>query len=170
MNIEKREKYLKNTVMKRTIKIFVIFALAIIASSCTKENQVCYRFEVHNAINMPMTIRLSSWGNYEMYINNIFDSKYEFHEVEIINPHSGLIFSKTVGDDPDPYEIPLGLKPGWKYISAIECDGVSIPKAYFVNQENWERRVASQINGIFTIYSFIISPELIEQFRTNSPT
>lgn len=113
---------------------------------------------------------MSSWGSYAMFINSIYDSKYKFHEEETIKPHSSLIFSTEVGDDPDPFEIPSSLTPAWEYITAIKCNGVTIPKEYFANRKNWELGVAPQINGTFTSIDLYISPELIEQFRkTNNP-
>ena len=112
-----------------------------------------------------MTVNLSSWGKYTMFINGLYDSKYKFHKVETIEPHSSLIFNREVGDDPDPYTIPSSLTPAWEYITTIECDGVTIPKEYFTNRENWELNVANQLNGTFTIINLCISPKLIEQFR-----
>lgn len=157
------------TLMKRAIKLFAILALTVIASSCVKEGHVCYRFEIYNATDAPMTVTISSWGGYNIYINDMYDSDYKFHEVETIQSHSSLMFSTEVGDDPDPCRIPSSLVPAWEYITAIECNGVTIPKAYFTNQENWELNVASQINGTFTLINLYILPELIEQFRQTNP-
>lgn len=136
--------------MKLAIKLFLIISLAIIVSSCVKEDHVCYRFEVYNTSNAPITIHLSSWGNYSMYINDMYDSKYKFHEVETIKPQSSLTFSIEVGDNPNPYKIPSSLTPAWEYVTAIECNGETIPKEYFANLDNWELSVANQINGTFT--------------------
>lgn len=135
--------------MKQTFKLFAIFALAVTASSCVKEGHICYRFEIYNNTGMPMTVSLSSWGGYTMSINGMYDSSYKFHEVEVIKPYSSLMFSKTVGGDPAPYGIPPSLTPAWEYITAIDCNGVAIPKEYFANRENWETNVAWQINGTF---------------------
>lgn len=151
--------------MKQVIKLFAILALIVIVSSCSKEDHVCYHFEVHNATETPMTVNISSWGSYIMYINGVYNSKYKFHEVETIKPHSSLTFSIEVGDNPDPVGIPSSLTPAWEYITAIECDGVSIPKEYFANPENWESSFAALISGKFKSITLCISPELIEQFR-----
>lgn len=151
----------------KLINFFAILTLAVIISSCVKKDHVCYRFEVYNATDTPITVRLSSWGSYQMYINGTYDSKYKFHAEETINSNSSLIFSIEVGDNPDPKKIPSSLTPAWEYITAIECNGVAIPKAYFANRENWELNVAPQINGTFTSVGLLISPELIEQFRNN---
>lgn len=125
-----------------------------------------YSFQVRNHIeDKPITVRLSSWGGYTMYINGIYDSDYKFHEVVTINPRSDLGFSKSVGDDPNPFAIPTSLTPAWEYITAIECDGVSIPKEYFGNPQNWEIQPGFQINGTFTEIKIEITAELIEQFR-----
>ncbi len=149
--------------MKKWInfKFLAILALTIIASSCVKEGHVCYRFGVFNVTDMPMTVHLSSWGKYSMYINGMYDSTYKFHEVETIKPHSSIIFSTEVGDNPDPYEIPSSIIPAWQYITSIECNGVAIPKEYFTNKEKWEIGVANQINGIFTSISLSVLPELV---------
>lgn len=149
-------------IMKQLVKI-LIMALSFMLSSCVKEGHVNYSFEVYNATKTPMTVHLSSWGNYTMYINGMYDSAYKFHEVESIVPGSYLMFSASVGDDPDPWHIPASLTPAWEYITAIECGGVTIPKAYFSNQENWELNPAFQINGTFTTINLVITPELIEQ-------
>lgn len=148
--------------MKQVIKLLTVLILVIITSSCVKEGHVCYRFEVYNTTDTPMTVHLSSWGNYSMYINDLYDSKYKFHEVETIKPYSSLIFSTEVGDDPNPNEIPSSLIPAWEYITAIECNGITISKEYFTNPTNWELSVAPQINGTFTSISLNISSELIE--------
>lgn len=152
--------------MKSTVKIFFILLLIGVASSCVKEGHVMYSFEVYNLTkDKPMTVHLSSWGGYTMYINGLYDSDYKFHEVVTINPRSDLGFTKSVGDDPNPRTIPASLTPAWEYITAIECDGVSIPKEYFGNPENWEIQPAFQINGTFSEIRLEITAELIEQFR-----
>ena len=152
--------------MKQLTGLFLIM-LTIIVSSCVKEGHVSYRFEVYNATETPMTIHLSSWGGYSMYVNGMYDSKYKFHQMETIIPHSSLIFSKEVGDNPDPYTIPTSLTPPWEYITAIEINGITIPKAYFTNRENWELGVATQMNGTFTSISLIITPDLLDQLSPN---
>ena len=50
-------------------------------------------------------------------------------------------------------------------IERIECDGVEIPKEYYSNINNWDFGVAHQINGIFSKFTLIITPELIKQFN-----
>lgn len=152
--------------MKQLTGLFLMI-LTVIVSSCVKEGHVNYRFEVHNATEMPMTIHLSSWGGYNMYVNGMYDSKYKYHEIETINSHSSLIFSKEVGDDPDPYHIPTSLTLAWEYITAIDINGVTIPKAYFANRKNWELSVATQINGTFTSIRLIITPDLLDQLSPN---
>jgi len=102
-----------------------------------------------------------------MYINGSYDSRHKFQEFETIKPGSQLLFETQVGDDPDPWEIPPSLTPAWDYIVAIECNGVTIPKEYFSNRENWELNVINQINGTFTHVDIVISPELIEQLVQN---
>lgn len=151
--------------MKRPLKLITILALTILISSCVKEGYVCYRFQVYNLTETSLKIHLSSWGSYQMYINDMYDSKYKFHDVEMIQPNSSLIFSTEVGDEPDPLKIPPSLIPAWEYITAIECNGVAIPKEYFTNPKNWELSTAPQINGTFTHITLYISPELIEQLR-----
>ena len=154
------------TFMKQIVKL-LIFAFIFIVSSCVKEGCVCYRFEVYNLTNTPMTVHLSSWGSYSMYINGLYSSKYKFHEVETIQSKSSLIFSAEVGDDPDPYQIPASIIPAWEHIVAIECNGVAIPKEYFSNPENWEINVANQINGTFSNISLYISTDLVERISQN---
>lgn len=146
---------------------FLILVLAITASSCVKEGHVCYRFQVYNTTDIPMTVHLSSWGEYAVYINDLYDSQYKFHQMETIKSGSSLIFDTQVGDNPDPYEIPLSIIPAWEYVVAIECNGVTIPKEYFSNRENWEFNVANQINGTFSEINLNVSPELIEQLLQN---
>lgn len=153
--------------MKRPLKLITILALTILISSCVKEGYVCYRFQVYNLTDTSLKIHLSSWGSYQMYINDMYDSRYKFHDVETIQPNLSLIFSTEVGDEPDPLKIPPSLIPAWEYITAIECNGVSIPKEYFTNPKNWELNTAMQINGTFTHITLYISPELIEQLRQN---
>lgn len=147
----------------KTFQLFnLLIALAVILTftSCVEEGHVCYRFEIHNSTDGPMKINLSSWGEYSVYINGTYDSTYKFHEEETINPHSHLTFSKEIGDDPDPYKIPASLTPAWEYITAITCNGVSIPKEYFTDEKNWKLNVAYQINGTFTSIGLNITPEL----------
>lgn len=153
--------------MKLLVKYFFILLFLSIVSSCVKEGHVCYRFEIYNSTDTQMTINLSSWGKYSMYINGMYSSDYKFHKTENIQPYSSLIFSGDVGDDPDPHVIPTSLTPAWEYILSIECDGIEIPKEYFSNPDNWELNVGHQINGTFTHIGLLISPELIEQFRKN---
>lgn len=154
--------------MKQVNKFFSILTLALIMASCTKEDSVSYRFEVQNLTDTSITVKLSSWGSYNIAINGMFDSKYKFQEVETIKPNGSLTFSKNVGGNSEPYEIPSSLTPAWEYITAIECDGVTIPKEYFTKRENWELNVEHQINGTFTYIKLYILPELIEQIRNNS--
>lgn len=154
----------QTAIFRKQIVKLLMLTLVFILSSCVKEGYVNYSFKVHNATKIPMTVHLSSWGNYTMYINGMYDSAYKFHKMESIEPGSYLMFSTSVGDDPDPWHIPASLTPAWEYITAIECTGVIIPKEYFSNRENWELNPAFQINGTFTIISLVITPELIEQF------
>ncbi|MFY1612625.1 hypothetical protein ACOMSG_07225 [Macellibacteroides fermentans] len=151
--------------MKSTVKIFFILLLIGVASSCQKEGNVCYRFEIYNGTEKPMTMNLSSWGNYIMFINGIYNSEYKFHPTEAIESHSSLIFDEIVEDNPDPYAIPSSLTLPWEYIKSIECDGVEIPKEYYSNINNWDFGVAHQINGIFSKFTLTITPELIKQFN-----
>ena len=145
--------------MRRVVKLFIIVVIVGLVSSCVKENHVCYRFEVCNVTETPITIHLSSWGGYSMYINEMYDSKYKFHDLETIEPHSSLIFSTEVGGDPDPYKIPSSLIPAWKYITAIECGGEAIAKEYFNDPENWKLSVARQMNGTFTHIRLLIEKQ-----------
>ena len=124
--------------MKSTVNIFCILLLIGVASSCQKEGNVCYRFEIYNGTEKPMTMNLSSWGNYIVFINGIYNSEYKFHPTEAIESHSSLIFDKNVEDNPDPYAIPSSLTLPWEYIKSIECDGVEIPKEYYSNINNWD--------------------------------
>ena len=151
--------------MKSAVNFFFILLIIGVVSSCVKEGHVCYRFEIYNGTDTPMTMNLSSWGNYIMFINGIYNSEYKFHPTEAIKSHSSLIFDKIVGDDPDPYAIPTSLTLPWEYIKSIECDGVEIPKEYYSNINNWDLGVARQINGVFSGIKLVITPELIEQFR-----
>ncbi len=152
--------------MKSASEFSFILLLIGVLSSCTKEGHVSYSFEVYNQTeDTSLTVSLSSWGGYMMYINGMYDSGYKFHQEEAIRPNSSLGFAKSVGDAPDPYKIPSSLTPPWEYITAIECDGVSIPKEYFGNPANWEIQPAFQINGTFSYITLLITPELIEQFR-----
>lgn len=148
--------------------IFVIVLLFAL-SSCLDEDSVEYRFEIANTTETPMEIHLSSWGGYTMYINEMYDSKYKFHEVETIHPHSSIIFSKVVGNNPEARNIPNSLIPPWNYITSITCNGVIIPKEYYANQDNWEINVAYQLNGTFTHIDFYITQELIERFQAALP-
>ncbi|WP_446787280.1 hypothetical protein [Macellibacteroides fermentans] len=149
--------------MKSTVKIFFILLLIGVASSCQKEGDVCYRFEIYNGTEKTMTMNLSSWGNYIMFINGIYNSEYKFHPTEAIESHSSIIFDEIVEDNPDPYAIPSSLTLPWEYIKSIECDGVEIPKEYYSNINNWDFGVVHQINGIFSKFTLIITPELIKQ-------
>ena len=133
--------------MKSAVKILFILLFFGVASSCVKEGDVCYRFEIFNGTDKPMTMNLSSWGNYSMYINGTYSSDYKFHPTEAIKSHSSLIFDKIVGDNPDPYEIPSSLTLPWEYIKLIECDGVEIPKEYYSNINNWD--FGGNIGGYF---------------------
>lgn len=152
--------------MKSSVKFSFILLLIGVLSSCVKEGHVCYSFEVYNQTgDSPLTVSLSSWGGYTMYINGMYESGYKFHQEEAIRPNSYLGFVKSVGDDPDPNKIPSSLTPAWEYITAMECGGVSIPKEYFGNPANWEIQPAFQINGTFSLITLRITPELIEQFR-----
>lgn len=148
-------------------RIFIVIALAIMSVSCVKEGHVCYRFEIVNATEKDMTVRLSQWGNYAMYINLVYDSEYSFHEVETIKAHSSLIFSTDVGDNPDPRSIPPSITPAWEYIKAIECNGVAIDKEYFTDIKNWELAAVSQINGKFTMITLVVTPELLERLNND---
>lgn len=151
--------------MKSVVKIFFVLLLIVITSSCVKEGHVMYTFMVYT--EKPITVRLSSWGGYTMYVNGAYDSNYKFHEVVTIDPYSYLGFTKSVGDYPSASAIPASLTPAWEYIIAIECEGVSIPKEYFKNPQNWEIQPAFQINGTFTDIRLDITAEVIEQFRQN---
>ncbi|MCC8147145.1 MAG: hypothetical protein LIO93_12090 [Bacteroidales bacterium] len=155
--------------MRQVIKLFTILAITVMVSSCMMdEDEVCYRFKVFNVTDTEMKIHLSSWGNYAMIINDKGSSDHKFHGVETINPHSSLEFVKTVGGDPNPWVIPSSLTPAWEYIIKIECDGVTIPKEYVSNQENWDLGVVAQFNGTATQIQLYILPELIEQYgKTN---
>jgi len=153
--------------MKQISNFLILILLTFTISSCVKEGHVCYRFDIYNGTDTPMTINLSSWGNYNIYINGMYDSEYKFHPTEAIAAHSSLMFDKSVGDNPDPYAIPASLTPPWEYITSIECGGVVIPKEYYSNINNWDFGVASQINGTFTHIELLITPELIEQFRND---
>lgn len=145
---------MKNSIYRSLILVVSVLLLFV---SCLKEGHVAYRFEVKNATSEPMTVYLSSWGDYKMYINGIYDSKYKFHDMEIIQPHSSLIFSIVVGDDPNPSEIPATLIPAWGYISSIEYDNIKIDKEYFRNKENWKIDVIHQINGTFTQIELVVA-------------
>ena len=74
-------------------------------------------------------------------------------------------FSQIVGDNPNPHEIPSSVVPAWKYITAMKCGGVSIPRSFFTDRANWETSVAFQINGTFSEIVFVITPELLEEFQ-----
>lgn len=149
-------------------RIFIALLLLVTISSCVKEGHVAYRFEIFNATDMHMTVHLSSWGRYTVAVNGLYDSAYKFHEKETITSYSSLSFETQVGDDPDPWQIPMSLTPAWEYLESIECNGVTIPKEYFSNRENWELNPAFQINGTFTHISITITSELIEQFSLNN--
>ena len=47
----------------------------------------------------------------------------------------------------------------------MKCGGVSIPRSFFTDRANWETSVAFQINGTFSEIVFVITPELLEEFR-----
>lgn len=154
--------------MKQIIKLFEILMLVFTISSCTKEGHVPYSFGIYNQTDTPITVHLSSWGDYTMYINGEYNSKYKFHEKEIINPHSFLMFTKVVADNPNPREIPPSLTPAWEYITEIECGGMTIPKEYFTNLENWDYQATTiSIAGKGTNINLWITPELIEQLLQN---
>lgn len=156
------KRYLIRTLINRAGK-FLILVLVIAASSCVKKGYVCYRFEVCNATDAPMTVHLSSWGRYTVSINGMYDSGCKFHDVETIKSGASLIFNAQVGDNPNPHEIPSSIVPAWNYIVAIECNEKTIPKEYFSNRENWELNVANQINGTFSEIRLVITPEQLSQ-------
>lgn len=152
--------------MRQIIKLFAILAIAVVVSSCMDEDEVCYRFNVCNITDTEMKVHLSSWGEYAIIVNGTGKAdKKLFLETETINPRSALEFVKVVDGDPNPYEVPSSLTPVWEYVTAIECDGVTIPKEYINNQENWDLNASFQINGTATYIYLDITPELIEQYR-----
>lgn len=146
--------------------MLAVFMLVFAVASCVKEGHVCYRFEVFNLTDAPMTVRLSSWGVYQMYINGTYNSKHRFQSEETIHANNSLIFSTEVGDEPDPFEIPASLTPAWEHIVSISCNGIDIPKAYFADRGHWDLSSVNQINGTFTIITLVITPELLEQLAT----
>lgn len=152
--------------MKHWVRFFtILFIGAILLSACVKEGHVGYSFIVYNRTETDMKINLTSWGNYTMYINELYNSRHKFQEVETIKSRHTLVFYTEVGDEPDPAVLPASLTMPWVYITAIECDGVSIPYSYFTNPDNWENSVAHQINGTYSDWALVITPELIERFR-----
>lgn len=136
-------------------------------SACVKKGHVGYAFIVYNYTEKEMKVHLTSWGHYTMYINGIYSSRHKFQEVETITPGEMLQFYDEVGDDPDPAVLPASLTMPWVYITAIECDGVSVPSSYFSQPGNWENAVLHQINGTYSHWVLAITPELLEQFRTS---
>ena len=130
-----------------------------------EEDEVQYNFIIHNATETPITIELSSWGAYHVYIDGMYDSRHKFSESETISPNNNMQFSQIVGDNPNPHEIPSSVVPAWKYITAMKCGGVSIPRSFFTDRANWETSVAFQINGTFSEIVFVITPELLEEFQ-----
>ena len=140
--------------------------MIFLLSSCRmEEDEVQYNFIIHNATETPITIGLSSWGAYHVYIDGMYDSRHKFSESETISPNNNMQFSQIVGDNPNPHEIPSSVVPAWEYITAMKCGGVSIPRGFFTDRANWETSVAFQINGTFSEIVFVITPELLEEFR-----
>ena len=122
--------------------------MIFLLSSCRmEEDEVQYNFIIHNATETPITIELSSWGAYHVYIDGMYDSRHKFSESETISPNNNMQFSQIVGDNP------------------MKCGGVSIPRSFFTDRANWETSVAFQINGTFSEIVFVITPELLEEFR-----
>ena len=127
--------------------------MIFLLSSCRmEEDEVQYNFIIHNATETPITIELSSWGAYHVYIDGMYDSRHKFSESETISPNNNMQFSQIVGGNPNPSEI-------------LKCGGVSIPRSFFTDRANWETSVAFQINGTFSEIVFVITPELLEEFR-----
>ena len=149
--------------------------MIFLLSSCRmEEDEVQYNFIIHNATETPITIELSSWGAYHVYIDGMYDSRHKFSESETISPNNNMQFSQIVGDNPNPHEIPSSVVPAWEYITAMKCGGVSIPRSFlgvsiprsfFTDRANWETSVAFQINGTFSEIVFVITPELLEEVR-----
>ena len=130
--------------------------MIFLLSSCRmEEDEVQYNFIIHNTTETPITIELSSWGAYHVYIDGMYDSRHKFSESETISPNNNMQFSQIVGDN----------LPAWEYITAMKCGGVSIPRSFFTDRTNWETSVAFQINGTFSEIVFVITPELLEEFR-----
>lgn len=152
----------KRQIGRSILWLCIIFLLP----SCRlEEDEVQYNFIIHNATETPISIGLSSWGAYHVYIDGMYDSRHKFSECETISPHNDMQFSQIVGGNPNPSEIPSSVVPAWEYITAMKCGGVSIPRSFFTDRANWETSVAFQINGTFSETVFVITPELLEKFR-----
>ena len=112
--------------------------MIFLLSSCRmEEDEVQYNFIIHNATETPITIELSSWGAYHVYIDGMYDSRHKFSESETISPNNNMQFSQIVGDNPNPHEIPSSVVPAWEYITAMKCGGVSIPRSFFTDRANF---------------------------------
>ena len=86
--------------------------MIFLLSSCRmEEDEVQYNFIIHNATETPITIELSSWGAYHVYIDGMYDSRHKFSESETISPNNNMQFSQIVGDNPNPHEIPSSVVP-----------------------------------------------------------
>lgn len=151
---------------KRIAEVCLCICMMSMLSSCHLENdEVQYNFIIHNTTETPVTLTLSSWGAYHIYIDGTYDSRHKFSKQETISPHNFIQFSQIVDDNPDAGEISLSIIPVWEYITSIECGGVSIPKEFFANRTNWDISVARQINGVFSDVQFVITPDLIKRFE-----
>lgn len=155
--------------MKQLVRFYsVLFWVAFFLSACVKKGHVGYEFIVYNETEVDMKVHLTSWGRYTMYINGSYDSRHKFQEVETIEPRNSLVFYAEVGGDPDPAVMPASLVMPWAYITAIECNGISVPSSYFSWPDNWENAVLHQINGTYSRWGLIITPELLEEFRVQA--
>ena len=92
----------KRQIGRSILWLCIIFLLP----SCRlEEDEVQYNFIIHNATETPISIGLSSWGAYHVYIDGMYDSRHKFSECETISPHNDMQFSQIVGGNPNPSEI-----------------------------------------------------------------
>lgn len=146
------------------MKFFVVLMVVpFVATSCVKEGHVACHFKIFNATESDVIVKFSSWGVFFVTHDGMWQSGHKFHDTETITPRNSLIMSVEVEDD-NYYNIPPSVTPAWEYITEISCNGVVVPKEYYVDQKNWDVGVVSQLNGKFIEVRLLITPELLAQF------
>ena len=119
----------KRQIGRSILWLCIIFLLP----SCRlEEDEVQYNFIIHNATETPISIGLSSWGAYHVYIDGTYDSRHKFSECETISPHmkcGGVSIPRSFFTD----------RANWETSVAFQINGTFSETVFVITPELLEK-------------------------------